>query len=121
HSKPLVNVAAASYKDIVQSFEGVGNVDSPVTVKIAPRYAGPVATVNVLEGQHVTAGQVLATIDPAEAQATVSQDLANVAQAQQRLAQAQLNQNANDTGVNSTIRQAQAGLNGMQNAYADAK
>jgi RND family efflux transporter MFP subunit len=121
HSKPLVDVAVASYHDIEQTFEAVGNVDSPMSVKIAPRYAGPVASIAVSEGQHVTAGQVLAAIDPSEARATVSQDLANVAQAKQRLAQAQLTQNSTDVGVLSTIRQAQAGVDGATNAYRDAQ
>jgi HlyD family secretion protein len=112
HAKPLVTVVPATYKDMRQTFEAVGNVDSPLTVKIGPKYAGQVATVDVHEGDHVASGQIVATIDPAEAQANVDEQQGNVAQAQEKLAQAQLTQNANDVGVMSTIAQDRATLNG---------
>lgn len=121
HTKPLVNVAVASYHDVEQTFEAVGSIDSPYTVRVAPKYAGPIDTVDVSEGQAVHAGEIVATIDPAEAQANVSQCQANVAQAEQHLAQTQLTQNANNVGIGSTIRQARAGVYSSTFAYDSAE
>ncbi|MGO8670493.1 MAG: efflux RND transporter periplasmic adaptor subunit [Capsulimonadaceae bacterium] len=107
-SKLLVNVATASYHDIVHTFESVGNVDSPVSVMVGSKYAGPVDFIAGQPGDPVTRGEVLVRMDPSEAQANVNTQEGNVAQAQQHLAQAQITQNSNNVGVNATVLQQRA-------------
>ena len=57
------------------------------TAQITPRVDGTLATVPVRDTDHVRRGQVLATIDPADAQLAVQQAEANLAQTQQKVAQ----------------------------------
>src|SRR5690348_4003672 len=88
HAAASVAVATAQVKDLVYTYEAVGSVQSPFDVKIASYITGRITYLQVRPGDRVTKGEVLARIDPSEIEATVAQDQANVAQAQQRLAQA---------------------------------
>ena len=115
-----VTVATAAVRDVIQSFDAVGDVEAPLSVKLAPKTAGQVLYVAAHEGDHVTAGEVLVKIDPSEAQADVAQEEANVAQAQQKLAEAQITQNPTDVGVTTAIRQQEATLAGSESDYSSA-
>ncbi len=110
-SAPNVNVAAATLRDIVHTFEGVGSVEAPFNVKISPKVTGRLDFLKVREGDAVKAGEVLARIDPSQAQAVVAQQQAAVAEAQSRLAQAALTANATGVSVESQVRQQQAAVN----------
>ena len=57
------------------------------TAQITPRIDGTLATVPVRDTQYVRQGQILATIDPADAELAVQQADANLAQAKQRVTQ----------------------------------
>jgi HlyD family secretion protein len=108
---PNVSVVEASRRDIEHVFEGIGSVDSPFNVKIASKITGRLEFLELREGDKVTVGQVIARIDPSELEAQVRQQQANVAEAQARLAQAELNTNPTSVGVTSQIRQQQAAVN----------
>jgi len=116
-----VTVASAAVRDVIQSFDAVGNVEAPLSVKLAPKTAGQVLFVASHEGDHVTAGEVLVRIDPSEAQANVAQQEANVAQAQQKLAEAQITQNPTNVGVTTAIRQQEATLDSSLSDYTSAQ
>src|SRR5581483_4172802 len=105
---PMVSVAPAQTRDIVQTFEAVGSVEAPFNVKIAPRLTGQIDFLQVREGDHVKKGQVLVRIDPSDLNSQVRQQQAALAEAQYRLAQAQINQNPTNVSVSTQIQQQAA-------------
>ncbi|MCE5202721.1 MAG: efflux RND transporter periplasmic adaptor subunit [Coriobacteriales bacterium] len=70
---------------------GTGNVEVDGTTDVYPRVSGEVASVKVAEGDHVTTGTVLFTLDPASAEAATARAYATYQQTQQQVAQAQAN------------------------------
>lgn len=119
-----VEVASAGPRQISESVESVGNVESPYRIEIAPRTSGRIAFLEVREGDQVKKGQLLLKIDPSDLEGAVIQQRANVAEARSRLAQAQMTQGAASVGVTSQIRQqqasvasAQADLNQVRRSY----
>lgn len=115
---PQVVLASVQVRDVVRTFEATGTVEAPLNVKIAPKLAGRVDLVGVQMGDHVRKGQVLVRIDPSEVEANVQQAAAALAEAQYRLAQAQLNQGPTDVSVTTQIRQQKASV---ASAAADLK
>jgi len=105
----VVSLAPAEIRDIVQTLEATGSVEAPLNVKIAPKITGRIEYFQLHEGDPVKKGQVLVRIDPAEVEAEVRQSRASVAEAEYRLAQAQLTENATNVGVSTQIRQQRAG------------
>src|SRR5689334_18861448 len=83
---PPVTVAPVVARDIVRTFTGVGTVEAPFSVKIAPKVSGRLDYLQVREGAEVKEGEVLARIDPSQIQAQLSAQQAAVAEAQARLA-----------------------------------
>src|SRR5437868_12436002 len=61
---PAVRVVPAVQRDIVHTFQGVGNVESPADVRIAPKVTGNLIFLQVREGDRAAKGHVLAKIDP---------------------------------------------------------
>lgn len=115
---PNVQVAVAGPKEILHTFESIGSVEAPFTVRLAPKLPGRIDYLQVREGDHVTTGEVLVRIDPSEIDAQVHQQEAAVAEAQQKLAQAQITQNPTNVNVQTQIQQQQAGVNTAKaNAY----
>jgi RND family efflux transporter MFP subunit len=106
----MVSVASAELRDIVGVFEATGSVEAPLSVKIAPKITGRISFLEAREGDHVRRGQVLARIDSTEVEAGVQQQMAAVAEARYRLAQAQMNENPTDVGITAGIRQQSAAL-----------
>lgn len=114
----LVDTASVCVRDVVHTFNATGTVESPQNVKIAPKVGGRVDYLAVHEGDRVRKGQVLVRIDPREVEAEVHQQMAALAEAQYRLAQAQINQNSTNVGVNAQVRQQKAGV---ASARADSR
>jgi RND family efflux transporter MFP subunit len=121
----LVSTAAVTMRDIVHTFDATGTVESPQNVKIAAKVTGRVDYLVLREGDRVKKGQVLVRIDPRQVEAEVHQQMASLAEAQFRLAQAQMTQNSTNVGVNAQVRQqkaavtsAQADLHQVQQNYA---
>ncbi len=114
---PVVSVAPAQERDLVQTFEGVGTVEAPFNVKIAPKITGRIDFLQVREGDHVNRGEVLVRIDPSEVEAQVRQKQAALAEAQSRLAQAAITQNPTNVSVTTQIRQQEAALASAQADY----
>lgn len=112
-----VATAPAVLRDIVQTYVGVGTVESPNSVRLAPKVSGRLEYLQLREGAPVAMGQVVARIDPSQIQAQVSQQQAAVAEARSRLAQAQITQSPTNMNVATQIEQQQAAL---QSAQADA-
>lgn len=102
--------ATAGPRDILQGIDVLGTVQSPQTVKLSPKTAERIQSVEVREGDAVRAGQILVRIDPTEVEAQVVQSEVEVAAARSKLAQAKITQGSNDVGISSQIRQQTAGV-----------
>jgi len=106
----LVSTAPVAVRDIVHTFADTGTVQSPQNVKIAPKVSGRIEYLTAHEGDRVRGGQVLVRIDPSQVEALVHQQMAALAEAQYRLAQAQITQNSTNVGVNAQVRQQKAAV-----------
>ncbi len=107
---PLVAVVPAAVRNLVATYNAVGNVEAILDVKIASKVAGRIEYLNVNEGDRVKAGLVLVKVDPSEVNALVRQKQAALAEAQYRLAQAEITQNPTNVAVTTAVKQQNAGL-----------
>ena len=105
-----VSAAIAGPRDIEQTLDAVGAIQSPYNVKVSPKISGLIDYLEVREGDTVKAGQVLVRLDPDTSTATVMQNTANVAEARQRYAQAKLTQIPTNVGVHTAIQQQKAAV-----------
>lgn len=69
-----------------------GTVQAAETAQIAPQVMGTITAVNVTEGSHVTAGQILARINAAQSQAGLEQAQASLSAAKHEVAAAESGQ-----------------------------
>ena len=123
-------VAVGSVRSVVT---GTGSLVPMSTMNVGFKTGGTVTEVDAKVGDHVTAGQVLAKVDPATAQVALDQANANLAtaqanlsstlngnalaQAQHALAQAQQSYNDTATQVATTNQADQNQLSSDQNQY----
>lgn len=112
-----VEVATSAPATIVNTLDVVGSVESPYNIRLSPKTAGRINYLEVREGARVTAGQILVKIDPTEIQGQILADRAAVAEAQSRLAQAQITQAPTNVGISTTIEQQRANLASTQADY----
>ena len=115
-----VSVVPVQVRDMVQTYEAVGSVESPDNIDISPKVTGRLEAVAVTIGDNVRRGQMLARLDPSEVEADMREQQANVAEARYRLSQAQINSNPALVAVLSEIRRQQAEVINAQNAYKQA-
>ncbi len=106
----IVSLAPVQVRDIAHFFQTTGSVEAPLNVRIAPKITGRIESLDAQEGDIVRKGQVLARIDSMEVEADVQQAAAAVAQAQYRLAQAQLTQDPTDVAISTQISQQTAAV-----------
>jgi len=109
-----VGVGVAAYlhfQDRVSSDDA--NVDGHISA-IAPKVAGSVAEVLVVENQPVKAGQVLVRIDPRDFQAKVDMNKAEVMQAESQLRSAQVAVPWTNDTTRSGASAASADLTGVE-------
>lgn len=85
---PVIAVQAKK-EDVPVTLEGVGTFQAPNTVTVRAQVDGTLVEVKFREGQDVAAGDVLARIDPATYQAQYDQAVAQKAQFEAQLANAQ--------------------------------
>jgi multidrug efflux system membrane fusion protein len=74
-----VTVIAAAQKDVPIQLRAIGNVEPYSTVAVKPQVEGQLAKIHFREGDHVTAGDLLFTIDPRPFEAALQQTQANLA------------------------------------------
>lgn len=84
---PIVPVEKVARGDLVQTVVASGHVETPYRVEIGSQVTGTVSDVLVEEGQSVTQGQVLVTLEASEAKAALVQAQGALAQAQARMRQ----------------------------------
>lgn len=118
---PSVEIATAMSRDLVDTVDAVGTVNSPYSVGLSPRVTGRIKYLEVREGDSVMAGQVLARIDPSEANAVVLENQATLSEARSRLAQAQATTQSNEVQIEQNIRRERAEVASAQAAVAQVK
>ncbi len=67
NAEPQYTVARARIGSIIQTVTGTGQVSASNQLDVASQVSGQIDTINVKVGDHVTAGQLLATIDDTQA------------------------------------------------------
>jgi multidrug efflux system membrane fusion protein len=94
-NKPGLPVYAAevTQQPMPQQIATVARVQPMATVAVQPRIEGVIESVNVAEGQEVTAGQLLMTLDDRALQAALRQAQANLAKDRAQLENAKRNVN----------------------------
>jgi HlyD family secretion protein len=109
-----VIVHQVTRSDVVQSIVASGRVESPLRVNIGSQIIGTVASVPVVEGDVVKAGQLLMLLEDGEAKASLAQAHAAVVQANTRLLQLR------EVGLPlalQVLRQAEVNLHNMYRQY----
>lgn len=111
---PTVELSEAKAGVIESRLVSVGTVESPLRVELSPRTSGRILSLSVREGDAVSKGQTLVTLDPADLQQRVVEREAAVAEARSRLAQAQIGAGPVAATVRGNIQQARAALASAQ-------
>lgn len=83
-----VKLAKAVVRDMPLKLEFTGRTEAYETVTLKSRVDGQVQSVTFTEGQHVSQGDILLRLDPADFQARLNQMEANLAKSQAQLAKA---------------------------------
>ena len=116
-----VEVATAGPRTIETVVQAVGTAASPQTVRLSPPVSGRITFLEAREGDRVTAGAVLARIDPSQIEGTVLQAQSAVAEAQARLAQAEATIGSQSVALQSAIGTGAANVTGAQAALDQAR
>jgi membrane fusion protein, multidrug efflux system len=85
-----VLAAQAETRDIPVELQAIGNVQAYSAVSIRSQITGPITKVHFQEGQEVTTGDLLFTIDPRPWEAAVNQARANLIKDEAHLVSSQL-------------------------------
>ena len=115
---PLVEVAPVTQGLIEEKILRTGDIVPYAQVTIYSKVQGWVEKVNVREGDRVKTGQVLATLDLREAEATVAQSKASLEAAVAKLKQVMA---TSQEAVQSQIQQAKANLDLAQSDLRRAR
>ena len=117
-----VDVAKAQRQDIATFVVLDGQIAPAQEATLSSPQSGNVAAVYVNEGQHVSAGQVLAKIDDSTLRASLAQQIAIVQQASAQLGSATLQAPVTAANASNTVviaqQQLAAARNGVQSAQA---
>jgi multidrug efflux pump subunit AcrA (membrane-fusion protein) len=112
----------ASRGTVSTSVTATGNVQTPQSIPVSFKNGGTVTEIDVTQGQQVSTGQVLAKVDPTDAQNTLTAAQANLTAAQAKLAQLeQVLTPAEVAQNNATLAQSQQQLNAAQVSLADTQ
>ncbi len=112
-----VQVARALSQDVPLEIDAVGNVEPVERVDVRPRIAGQIKTVAFTEGQNVTKGQLLFTIDrdtasrqQAQQQAELDRDIAMAQQAAAVVARDTASQKQSQSEADVAVQLGQLGV-----------
>jgi multidrug efflux pump subunit AcrA (membrane-fusion protein) len=116
---PQYRTAAAALGTIRQTLSLTGNLAPVAQSNLNFQVSGTVTAIDVSAGQTVTAGQVLATVDPSAMQTTLTQDQANLTAAQAKLTADESSGSTASTNTAQQIASAKTTLANDQTAYND--
>ena len=100
---PAVSAADVVVKSISQWDSFNGRIEAVESVQLRPRVSGYIDKVNYTDGQEVTKGEVLFTIDDRTYRAALEQAQANLARAKTQASLAQSEANRTDKLVNTNV------------------
>src|SRR5437870_7179840 len=100
---PEVEVVQVEQKDVPIPNEWVGTLDGLVNAQIRPQVTGYLLRQNYKDGSFVKKGELMFEIDPRTFQAALDQTKAQLANAEQQLAQAEANQVKAQLDVNRYV------------------
>jgi multidrug efflux pump subunit AcrA (membrane-fusion protein) len=101
-SQTAVTRTAVAAQGVVQStVSGSGNLQAASQLDLGFKTSGTVTNIYVSQGQHVTEGQLLATLNPESAEVTLEQSRASLQSAIANLAQEEENEGETSTGQSS--------------------
>lgn len=109
-TKTVVRVAEAVVRPMSQTIEITGSLDTLETVTLSPKLAGRLSRVFVQQGDHVSAGQLIAQQENADQVTQLAQAVAGVASARSALLQAQTDATTSPTQTEAVVRRAEAAL-----------
>ncbi|MBB5317974.1 efflux RND transporter periplasmic adaptor subunit [Tunturibacter empetritectus] len=112
-----VHIARAVSQDVPLEIAAVGNVEAVESVEVKPRVAGQIKEVAFTEGQNVTKGQLLFTIDrdtlsrqQAQQQAELSRDIAMEQQATAIAARDAASQKQSQSEADTAVKLGELGV-----------
>jgi multidrug efflux pump subunit AcrA (membrane-fusion protein) len=114
---PQYRTASATVGTIKQSLSLTGNLTPVAQSNLTFQVAGTVTAIDVTVGQTVTAGQVLATVDPTTLQTALTQAQANLVAAQAKQVADQSSSSSSNAA--QQLATAQTSLANDQTAYTD--
>ena len=121
-TKTATRLVSATVGTVSQTVSASGTVQPATSLDLNFVNGGVLTAVNVKAGDKVTAGQVLATIDPAKARVALESAKAAQAAAQQKLDQARNPLTASQQAqAAASLSQAQAQLDAAKQQLAEAK
>jgi macrolide-specific efflux system membrane fusion protein len=116
---PQYRTAAAALGTIRQTLSLTGNLAPVAQSNLNFQVSGTVTAIDVSAGQTVTAGQVLATVDPSTLQTILTQDQANLTAAQAKLTADESSGSTASTNTAQQIASAKTTLANDQTAFND--
>ena len=108
-----LNLYTVARRTVTASVTGSGNVEPQQQANVNFKVAGTLTAIDVTVGEHVTAGQTLATIDSSAEQTALDQANANLATAEANL------QSVQTPLTQNQITQLQDNVNTAQQTYND--
>jgi multidrug efflux pump subunit AcrA (membrane-fusion protein) len=114
---PQYRTASATVGTVKQTLSLTGNLTPVAQSNLNFQVAGTVTAIDVTVGQTVTAGQVLATVDPTSLQTTLTQAQANFVAAQAKQVADQSSSSSSNAA--QQLATAQTSLANDQTAYTD--
>ena len=108
-AKPMI--VKVMRDNIQTTISETGVIEPSRTVDVKSNIGGEVVELSVDEGDMVQAGQLIARIDPSDAQSTARQSMADLESAKSRVKQAQVNLELTKQQLPAQILQAQNALN----------
>jgi HlyD family secretion protein len=98
----------------------VGIVDGNEVI-VSPQIAGRIIRLTVDEGSEVKQGDLIAELDPAELQAQLAQDVANIGSLEAKVLQSQQTEGMTHEQTDATLAQAQANVTAAQAQLEQAR
>src|SRR4029078_11658732 len=105
-----VTVQSVQFKPVSQLLSVTGEVTTSQDSQIGAKRSGRITGVFVKDGDAVSAGQLLATLDNSDIQSQLQQAYAALSGAQAQLAQARLNAKVGPMKSSASVASAQAAL-----------
>jgi macrolide-specific efflux system membrane fusion protein len=121
-SARTVTQTVTAEKGVVQSsVTGSGNIEAGSDQDVNFQTNGTLSAVDVHVGQHVTKGQLLATLDSTSAQLALNQAEASLTAAEDQLSSAGSGSAASIASAQASVDSAQAGVDSAQTALNQTK